>query len=187
MIRTAGVEPDIDVGTGHMILLDANRGGEEFFVIIAAVDAENIFGSVFHGSNISCSLVTLHSVVARLDGIDDIVLKADYLNVLLHIKIVTIDLAHPFADGIEAFKDEFQLNTIQFVQRPCHSLIIPRSFATLHQGDSEDSERVGPRIVLLGRDLAILTQEIREVVPGLTEGDFVSRGDVVLTKKFESF
>lgn len=143
----------------------------------------------------------MHSVVARFDGIDDIVLKADYLNVLLHIKIVTIDLAHPFADGIEAFKDEFQLNTIQFVQRPCHSLIIPRSFVTLHRGDSE---RVGPRIVLLGRDLAILAQCIREVVPGLTEGDFVSRGvrrppergeflefefgnDVVLTKKLESF
>ena len=148
--------------------------------------------------------LTLHSVGAIFDGIDDIVLKADYLNVLLHIKIVTIDLAHPFADSIEAFKDEFQLNTIQFVQRPCHSLIIPRSFATLHQGDSEDSERVGPRIVLLGRDLAILAQCIREVVPGLTEGGFVSRGirrpperveflefefgnDVVLTKKLESF
>lgn len=72
---------------------------------------------------------------------------------------------------------------------------------TLHRGDSE---RVGPRIVLLGRDLAILAQCIREVVPGLTEGDFVSRGvrrppergeflefefgnDVVLTKKLESF
>ena len=98
---------------------------------------EGLFLGQLHGLTITCSRLTLHSVGARFNGIDDIILQADYLQVFLHFKIVTINLAHPFADSIEAFKDELQLDTIQFVQWPSHILIIPHPPVTLHPVSSK--------------------------------------------------
>ena len=61
VIRPAGIEPDIDVVAGHVVLLCANRAGEEFSVI---QNAENVFAGVFHSLNISSSRVTLHCLAA---------------------------------------------------------------------------------------------------------------------------
>ena len=64
VIRPAGIEPDIDVVAGHVVLLCANRAGEEFSVIPGGENAENVFAGVFHSLNISSSRVTLHCLAA---------------------------------------------------------------------------------------------------------------------------
>jgi hypothetical protein len=64
VISAAGIEPDIDVVAGHVILVSADGAGEEFPIIRCAVNAENVFGGVFHSLNISFFRATLHGFAA---------------------------------------------------------------------------------------------------------------------------
>jgi hypothetical protein len=64
VIRASGIEPDVDVVAGHVVLVCANCAGKEFYVIRRAVNAENVFGGVFHSLNISFFRATLHGFAA---------------------------------------------------------------------------------------------------------------------------
>ena len=74
--------------------------------------------AVFHGSSISCSGLTLHSVEARFQCIDDSVLEPDQLVVLLTSEVDAVVALHPFADDIKTFEDELQFRAIELVHDP---------------------------------------------------------------------